>query len=184
MALTLQQVEAVPASYPAVTGLSDAAAALNADALWQRIEAHCAHRWTARGVLWVAEGCGDWKAPLAPAVVSLVERWNGTAFESVTPDASPWGGHVFHHDGPHRITASVGDGVTLPAQVAEAFRRLAEYSAEIATDGMIGGHTSHQSHSANIGGDISEEFSRSPTWAARALQLSGAAGLLRPYRRA
>jgi hypothetical protein len=183
MAVTLRQDEAVPAAYPTVSGLSDAADALDKDALWQRIESHCAHRWTSREVIWTIDGTGDWKAPLAPAVVDTVEVWQGGAWTSLTAEPSPWG-LWFSHDGPWRVTATVGASVNCPAAVLEAFRRLAEYSAEIGSDGMMGGHTSHASHSVNIGGDLSEDFSRAQNWAARALQLSGAADLLRPYRRA
>ncbi len=182
--MTLKQTEDLPASYPTVTGLSDAADALDKDALWQRIEGHCAHRWTPRQVVWIAEGCGEWKAPLTPAVVASVDVWNGETYETVTADSSPYGGIVFDHTGPHRITATVGDGVTCPAGVLEAFRRLAEYSAEITDNGLFGGHTSHTRHSINVGGDIVAGFSRSENWAANALINSGAADLLRPYRRA
>jgi len=42
------------------------------------------------------------------------------------------------HGGTYRITAQVGAG-DVPAPVSEAFRRLAEYSAEIGDTGMVGG---------------------------------------------
>jgi hypothetical protein len=178
VAVTLKQTEDLPTSYPTVTGLSTEADALDKDALWQRLEAYCAYRWTPRTVVWVAEGCGDWKAPLAPAEVSLCERWNGQEYETVTPDASPYGGYVFHHHGPHRITATVGDGVTCPAAVLEAFRRFAEYSAEINAE------DSAAAYRAVSEGSLSETVRRNVGWTARALINSGAADLLRPYRRA
>ena len=178
MAVTLKQTEELPASYPTVTGLSSKAEALDKDALWQRLEAHCAYRWTSRGVVWVVEGCGDWKAPLAPAVLSLCERWNGQEYETITPDASPYGGYVFHGHGPHRITATVGDSVTCPAAVLEAFKRFAEYSAEINAADCTA------TYKAATVASVSTTTRREAGWAARALINSGAADLLRPYRRA
>jgi hypothetical protein len=178
MAVTLQQTESLPASYPTVTGLSSEADALDKDALWQRLEGFCAYRWTVRTVVWVVEGCGDWKPPLAPAEVSLCERWNGQDYETVTPDSSPYGGYVFHHHGPHRITATVGDDVTCPAAVLEAFKRFAEYSAEI-----NGADCTTAYQAASVGG-VSITTRRDTGWAGNALINSGAADLLRPYRRA
>ncbi|MFC3118192.1 hypothetical protein ACFOHS_07920 [Jhaorihella thermophila] len=53
----LKRDEAIPASYPAVpSGLSVAAAALDGDMIWQRIEAYTAHRFTDRQVIWTVEG--------------------------------------------------------------------------------------------------------------------------------
>jgi hypothetical protein len=76
----------------------------------------------------------------------------------------------------HRLC--VGGG-TVPAAVNEAYRRLAEYLAS--TDDAPAGASDY---SAGLGsGAITESFSRAPTWVARALINSGAADLLRPYRR-
>lgn len=183
MAVTLKEIEAIPASYPnAPAGLSTAAAALNADALWQRLEAYCRVRWTTRQVVWTVEGEGAWEAPLSPATLNTVEVWELGAWAECSPAASPWGGYDLPGDGPYRITADVGGG-DVPAAVSEAFRRLAEYSAEIGKDGMIVGHGAVTSHSHNIGSEIQESFDRPSTWAARALVNSGAADLLRPYKR-
>lgn len=185
MAVTIGQTEENPAAYPdAPAGLSTAAAALDADMLWQRLESYVAHRWTARSVVWVVEGPGNWQPPLTPAVVSLVELWDDDdGWTTTLPGASPMGGYAFDGVGPYRVTAMVGSG-TVPAAVLEAFRRLAEYSVEMGKDGMMSGHPSHSSHSAKIGDSIEETFTRPSNWAGRALQLSGAADLLRPYRRA
>ena len=107
-ALTIKQTEGVPSAYPAAPdGLSGAAAALSADMLWQRIEAYVAHRWTARSVEWLVEGPGDWTAPLAPASIATVEVWSAVgAWESVTLDASPFGGYFLPAYGPYRFTAT------------------------------------------------------------------------------
>ena len=181
MAVTLSQSEAAPAIWPdAPAGLSDAAAALDPAWLWQRIEAWTAHRWTVRQVVWTVEGEGHWTPPLAPATVTTAEVWEHGAWAEVTLPPGPYG-YELPGDGPYRVTATVGGG-EVPEAVLEAYRRLAEYSVELGKDGMTSGHPSHTSHSVDLGG-FSESFDRSATWAGRALINSGAADLLRPYRR-
>lgn len=178
MAELLKQVEDTPAAYPdAPAGLSTAAAALDPDMIWARIEGHIAHRWTARSVVWIVEGPGEWSPPLTPATVSTVEIWDGAAWIAATPDASWSGGYDLTLEGPYRITATVGGG-TVPAAVNEAFRRLAEYLAEGA-DVPAGA----SSYSYQLG-DLQETIQRNPAHMARAMQNSGAADLLRAYRRA
>ncbi|MEY8838489.1 hypothetical protein AB9K41_05580, partial [Cribrihabitans sp. XS_ASV171] len=81
MAVTLKEVEAIPAAYPASPeGLSAAAATLDAAMIWQRIEAYCRDRWTARQVVWTVEGSGEWEAPLQPATLNTVEVWESGAW--------------------------------------------------------------------------------------------------------
>ena len=176
MADTLKQVEAVP-TYPATpTGLSAAAAAINASVIWARIEAYVSTRWTSRAVVWTVEGPGDWEPLLTPATITTKEKWTGTAWVADTPDASPLGGYQLAC-ATYRFTGTVGSG-TVPAAVSEAFRRLAEYLAS--TDDAPAGVSDF---TWNLGGGaMSENFSRAPTWIARALINSGAADLLRPYR--
>ena len=171
------QTEAPPASYPAVpSGLSTAAAALDSGAIWQRIEAYCAHRWTPREVVWklYADGEAEWKPPLSPVVSREAHYW-GDQWEALTVSDGPLG-ICLPFSGTYQITAQVGAG-PVPAAVSEAFRRLAEYCAD--TDERSGA----SEYSLDLG-PIKEGFERSPTWLARALSLSGAADLLRPYRRA
>ena len=178
MAETIKQTEAIPSSYPAVpSGLSTAAAALDSAMIWQRIESYTAFRWADRQVVWTVEGEGDWCPPLTPATVTAVEVWEALAWTATTPPASPYGGYDFPGEGPYRVTADVGDG-TAPAAVNEAFRRLAEYMAEGEK------HPGASSFSTSIGGAIDISETRNAAWMARALQNSGAADLLRPYRRA
>ena len=177
MVATISQTEAIPATYPtSPAGLSAAAAALSAPMLWQRLEGYVAQRWTSRAIVWVAEGPGDWQPPLKPATISTVERWTGEAWE-VTTDLLPsaLGGYQLPGCGPYRFTGTVGSG-TPPAAVLEAFRRLAEYMAGIDFDSL-------GLRSINVP-DIATEEMASPSWRARALQDSGAADLLRNYRRA
>lgn len=176
MAATLHQKEETPASWPTITGLSDAAAALDQAFLWQRIEAWVAWRWSERSVTWIVEGPGDWVPPLAPATITASEWWSGDDWHYFVPRPSPLGGIDLGY-GHVRIVATVGAG-PVPADVAQAFTRLAEY---VATES--GGLAGASSYGVNLG-QISENYRRSPAWLARAMEWSGAADLLRPYRRA
>lgn len=170
MAITVQQIEAVPQDYPVVIGPSGPRGF--AAWAWQRVESYTAQRYTARQVTWTIEGEGDWTPPLVPAVVTLAEKWEATEWVEVNLPLGPYG-HFLPGEGPYRITATVGGG-DVPEAVSEAVRRLIAYSTEIGTN--ADGFTAVQD------GEVS--FERAATWAARALQNSGAADLLRPYRRA
>ena len=176
MATTIKQTEGIPSAYPAApSGLSTAAAALDPDAIWQRIEAYIAHRYTARSIQWIVTECGDWQPPLAPAIISTVERWNGDDWETATCPPSPVGGYCLP-GGSWRFTGTVGGG-TVPEIVDEAFRRLAEYMAA-ARRGSPG--TTRERVTA---GSVTVDKSRSASWAAASMANSGAADLLRNYRR-
>jgi len=177
-ATTIRQIEGAPTAYPDVPeGLSTAAAALDADMLWQRIETYVAHRWTERDVEWIVEGCGEWHPPLTPATISTVEIWRSGAWEAVSLNPSALGGYFLPGDGPYRFQGSVGAGDP-PAAVLEAFRRLAEYMATSAR-GAPG--TSFESVTA---GSVTVSKRRDEAFAARAMSNSGAGDLLRNYRRA
>lgn len=181
----LRQQEATPAAYPDTpSGLSDGATALDPSTVWARIEAYTAHRFTDRQAIWTLEGAenDNWAPPLTPVTSLSAEKWDGSAWVSATLSEGPFG-YCIPSDGVFRITAQVGQG-PVPAPVSEAFKRLAEYSVEIGADSMVTGHAAHQSHSYNLAGEVQEDFSRQATWAARAIQNSGAGDLLRPYRRA
>ena len=172
----LQEYEDWPNTWAsAPDGLSPAAAALDDAAIWRRIEIYVAHRWTPRPVEWIVEGPGDFVPPLTPTTVDTTERWNGTGWETATLDPTPLGGLMLPAEGPYRISATVGGG-TVPASVEEAYRRLAEYLVDDA------GRAGSSSYSIKIG-QMEETHDRAPTWVARALQYSGAADLLRQYRR-
>ena len=171
MAETVSQFEDIPGSYP--SGGSD-----TDDALWQRIEAHCAQRWTPRQVVWIVDGPGLWKPPLGPATITQTEIWRHGAYEVKAPELSPFGGFNLHHHGPYRITATVGDNNPAPMIVLEAFERLKAYA-----NADHGGLPGVSSYSVNTG-QISESYRRNPAFMARALEMSGAADLLRGYRRA
>lgn len=173
MTITIKQTESAPASYPA-SGLSPEPA--NAALIWQRIEAYTAHRWTARNVVWIVEGPGEWHPPLAPATIETIEIWSrANEWEAVEAVAAPLG-YWLPASGPYRFSGAVGGG-DLPAVALAAFWRLHDYlDAPQGTPGA-------SSEETRIG-ELSESYRRSPEWLARAMQNSGAADLLRPYRRA
>ncbi len=170
---TLQQIESAPESYPV---LSPAVP----DEVWQRIEQWIAYRFTPRSVVWTVEGCGEWVPPLKPAVISQVEVWSSAGeWEVCTPPAAPLGGYWLSATGPYRFTATVGGGSplpTVPAIVAQAAQRLATYMASKAGTAGV--------RSERIqAGSISIQRSRDASWQAQAMTNSGAADLLRNYRR-
>lgn len=176
MATTIKQTEGVPSAYPdAPTGLSTAAAALDAAAIWQRIEAYIAHRYTSRSIEWIVEGCGDWQPPLTPATIATVEAWQADAWQTVTLSPSPMGGYCLA-GGTYRFSGTVGGG-TVPEIINEAFRRLAEYMA--ASKRGSPGTTREKV----VAGSVQVDKSRSASWAAEAMANSGAGDLLRSYRR-
>lgn len=143
---------------------------------WRRIEAWVSRRWSPRQVLWTARGPGMFRAPLGPVDEISAERWaDGWAPASLEPDPEGWR----LDGGTWRLTATVGFGDAPPAEVLEASDRLAAYLAEGAGVGVPGA----SSYGVNLG-QLGENFRRSPQWQARAMEWSGAADLLRPYRRA
>lgn len=179
-AITLQQIEVEPASLPAVpSGLSSGAADL-LDVAWRRVECYISWRYSAREVTWVVEAPGEWVPPLQPAEVMNIEVWSaGEWTESGAVFAGPTA-YFLPMTGPWRITAEVGGGSpapVVPVAVAEAVRRLAEYMAADA------GKPGVSSESASVGA-LTFSIRRDAAWQAKALQYSGAADLLRPYRRA
>jgi len=176
MAVTIKQNEAEPADWPATpSGLSPAAAALDPAVIWTRIETYVRVRWSVRAVTWLVEGPGQWEPPLSPATVTTIEVWRNGAWEALVPPAAPIGGFLLNCDGPYRFTATVG-GDEVPPAGKESFRRLAEYMA--AKPGKPGAVS--ESVSA---GSVSLSHRRAPDWMASAMVNSGAADLLRSYRR-
>ena len=180
MAVTIKQTETTPEAWPeSPAGLSTAAAALDAGFLWQRLESYVAHRTTERDVSWIVEGCGEWVPPLSPATITNVEVWQSDAWQAVTLRPSPLGGYVLPGNGPYRFTGVAGDDdADVPADIVEAFRRLAEYAATEVQ------HAGARSFSEAVPDVFTGSVERSPAWMAQALINSGAADLLRRYRRA
>ncbi|MCC3244211.1 hypothetical protein LG047_02545 [Methylocystis sp. WRRC1] len=173
MLIAIREDEAIPASYPAApAGLSPEAAALDSDFIWARIESHIRFRYTARAVSWIVEGPGEFAPPLSPATVSATEIWNGATWEAASLSPSPLGGYQLPGCGPYRFTASVGGG-PVTATANEAYRRLAEYFSGVSLANGVRQET--------IEGIGSTEFDVNAV--AKALVASGAADLLRYYRR-
>jgi len=178
MVATILQTEGAPASYPAApAGLSAAAAALSTSMLWLRIEPYIAWRYTSRTITWAVEGPGDWQPPLKPATISTVQIWTGEAWQTETLLTCPLGGYQLPAFGPFKFVGTVGGG-TVPAAVNEAIRRLAEYMAQEA------GEAGARTFSEAVPDVASTTIERSASWMAQALQNSGAADLLRSFRRA
>jgi hypothetical protein len=178
---TLQILEDVAAAeWPAIPlGLSDAAAAIAPEVIWRRVESWIAWRWGERPCTFIVEGgCGSWRPPLCPFTASTVEAWTGEAWEAVVLPADPLGGYVLGGASHYRFSGVVGSDDTPPEDVLEAYRRLAEYFA--AKPGVAGS----SSRSVELGGALRESYDRPASWRARGMAYSGAADLLRPYRRA
>lgn len=169
MNLTLRQIEGVPASYPAVEGVTgdDLAVA------WQRVEHYIKLRYSAREVVWIVQGdTGSvWYPPLGPVTAIEGEIMDGAVVFTPTPCGIGW-------RLPNclvKLTATVGDS-TVPPVVKAAVKRLAAYyAAEVSAPGGA------RSYSLSVG-DMSESVTLSPERMAKALQESGAADLLRAYR--
>ena len=174
MITLVRQDEAQPDSYPQ-TGITDTQAEA---ALWSRIESYIAYRWSPRSVTWTLQGAGDWTPPLAPAVVEKVERWNGSDWLEITDTAGPLG-YAFDAYGTYRVHATVGEETDPPAAVLEAFNRLSGYLEDEIT--LVNSATRE---TVNYGNGLSVSRDRPAAWIAQALQHSGAADLLRGYRRA
>lgn len=180
MAETVRTIEAMPEGWPEIPGTPPGT---NQAAIWQRIEDWCSERWTPRQVTWLVQGDGEWSPPLTPATVVTVESWDRDwqAADLATP---AWGGIALRGDS-HRVTAIVGADNPPPPAVLEAARRLALYVAENEAEGsFFDMPRSASSFDANLDGVGSKSVRRSAQWLAQAIQNSGAADLLRRYRKA
>lgn len=178
----LQEIEGVPGAYPAipksvteVLGFRE-----NLDDIWRRVEAYTHTRWTARNVAWVVSGEGEWVPPLGPVNSITAEEWDGAAYQADSPAPGPLGGHCLT-GGTYRFTASIGGG-TVPPEVNKAFSRFALYCLHDANHPEL---LSANSVTLSEGGEYnrSESYSRPNAWIAKAMQNSGAADLLRTWRR-
>lgn len=167
------------AEWPArPVGLSTKATAIEPEVIWRRIEAWIAWRWGLRPAAFIVEGgCGSWRPPLYPLVATTVEAWNGEGWEAVTLAADPLGGLKLGSATHYRIAGALGIDDTPPEDVCEAYRRLAGYFSRTER------HPGASAFTDEIG-SLRQVEDRAPTWLARALTYSGAADLLRPYRRA
>lgn len=172
-----KETEAIPASYANITPrwfVEQAPEDVDpgADQVWQRIEAYTRTRYTDRAVVWIIEAREgeDWTPPLSPVTSLTAEKWESGGWASIALPDGPMG-YCIPSDGQFRVTAQVGGG-DVPAAVSEAFKRLHEYSRGIA-----------EQFKDDAAMHTNEQTQRVANWAARSIQLSGAADALRPYRR-
>ena len=173
-ATTTSVTEAVDVDYPEVEVPTAAEPFL--PAAWARIEAYTAFRTSARAVEFIVEGSGTWSAPLRPFALGTAQKWNGTAWETVTVAPSPYGYCL--DSGTYKINGTAGDDdADVPPLIIEAMRRLAEYLA--AEPGKAG-----VSSDTVTAGSVTISTTRSASWMAKAIDNSGAGDLLRTYRRA
>lgn len=165
---TAKQIEGVPESYPAVTGVTgdDLAAA------WQRVEHYISFRYAPREVVWYVESeGGEWQPPLAPVAELNVQTGDKAPY---SPDAGPLGGWMLPC-GAVKVTATVGASPA-PVAVLVAVKRLAAYLAT--SDSLPAGVTRFSSGSFDVA------LRRDQVSPATAIITSGAADLLRPFRTA
>lgn len=184
-AVTLEQYESPLAGRGVKpSGLSEEAAKLDSEEVWLRIEAYTAYRFWPRECIWTVEGPGDWPVPLYPATIAKVESWLDDAWTETTAYGPSPHGLSLPAGTLYRITGEVGDWDGTPGIAAdpiafdEAYRRLAEY---LATGGCPGWEDC--SYGRIGGGGVSLIPPRRDNWLGRAMQLSGAADMLRGYRR-
>jgi len=163
--------EGVPAAWPAAPAdLSAAAAAIDVAVVWSRIEAYITKRWKTRDVVQYVAGPGLYVPTVEPWVFESSDKWEGGAWVPVVLDLAPRGYYL--PAGDYKITLTVGDAGDPPPSVMQAYRRLAEYMAETKPEGGA---------SSISDGDFS--INRSSNAVARALFYSGAADLLRTFRK-
>ena len=182
---TVKTIEGIPETRPTIA-LPFSYLELSAagrDAVWARIEDWIAFRWGERSCVFIVETGArrTWRPPLAPFVVETVELWTGEAWEAVTLVPDYCGAFVLGYADAYRFTGTLGTDDAPPADVAEAYRRLADHVVAIRVHSPMLGSSKHEQATAH-GASVSIE--RSPSWAAKAMHNSGAADLLRRYRRA
>jgi hypothetical protein len=176
MLVALDEQEGVPSSYPAQpSGLTTDAADLDTETLWKRIESWITNRWGERSVTWIVEGPGTWTPRLQPASIDTSEVWDGSAWQTVTLQAAPMGYELDAKT--YRVTATVGSTESVPAELNEAYRRLAEYLAD---DSYLGRVATSGTRDLS---DMQITSERPAAWQAKALHYSGAADVLRKWRR-
>ncbi len=166
---------------PHVNGTSQYSKSLR-NAAWERIESYIAYRWGERPVEFVVEGPGEWLPPLVPFTTQSISRWVGGEWVPVDPLPTALGGWCLIENLHFRFTGFAGSDEEIPFAVQEAFRRLCRYLDHDSkhTDPFVGGASEH---SFDLG-NVSMSTKQSPNARAKALQYSGAADLLRPYRKA
>lgn len=175
MATTIDIQESPPAAFPAIPGLVET---IEPGVVWERLDSWINARWGERDCAFIVEGPSDWRAPLYPFAVATIEIWEAGEWVSAVIPPSPLGGYCLEGVGPFRFAGVLGSVDAPPAIVLEAARRLGAYLAAVASHGF---------KNAILTKEASDEVDAfeygAPVNAARALQYSGAADLLRRFRR-
>jgi hypothetical protein len=151
------------------------------EVLWRRVEEYIAWRWPERTVQWIVEGPGEWHPPLTPATISTVEVWSRAGeWETATNlCVSPFGGWYLACTGPYRFTGAAGDDdADVPETIRTALQRLDSYISAVRMKPGV------SAQSVNVGDALQQNQRFDPDAMALAMQRSGAADLLRAYRRA
>lgn len=175
MVTTLRIIESPPTAYPDIPGLIDG---IDPATVWARLESWIGWRWNTRAVVFTVEGPGDWSAPLCPATFGVTEIWKDDAWGVVTLQPSAFGGLFLPECAHYRIGATVGAVDAPPPIVLEAARRLGAYLKAVASRSFENAILTKESS------DEIDSFEYAPPAnAAKALQYSGAADLLRRFRR-
>lgn len=167
--------EAEPATYSAAPAGLSANVPPN-EVVWSRIEQFIAHRWAARSATWIVEGWGDFLPTLTPVTISSVQVWSDNAWSAATLQPTPEGGYICEGEIYHFVGIA-GDDSIPPVDVLEAYRRLAEYMGEQVE------FAAASSFTVSMASQIELQVERSPSWLGKALHNSGAADLLRKYRK-
>ena len=175
----LSETEGQPATWPGLDMIEppylsgdDFDRFITEEIVWRRIEAWITRRWATRSVVYIAEGPGWWQPRLEPFTLTTTERWQANAWTACTLDATPLGGLELPGCGPYRITGTAGDDGAVPTDAHEAANRLHMYVRGIGRSAWNETATYQHADSQAVA-----------SWAGKAIHLSGAADLLRPYRR-
>lgn len=137
------------------------------DVVWNQLEASVSARWSTSQIQ--LDLCADhpchYRLPYYPISNPLIDGAAATVNEF---------GEVFIPLGRHMLRADLG-GLPVTSDVEESYIRLARYLADT---GNLNGYSRY---SVNLGGEIAESWTRRIDKGA--LGNSGAADLLKPYRK-
>lgn len=153
--------------------LSEKAMQIAPFAIWSRIEGWTGYRWAIRNFEALVEGPGDWHPPVGPYDIQSQEYFLD-GWQSLPLVAAPIGIELGHAK--WRIKGTVGSNMMATLDVLEAYRRLAEYLAEIGND------FDKTSVTYDVG-SLKYSYRRDRNALSNALGNCAAADLLRPYRR-
>ncbi|MDR1968408.1 MAG: hypothetical protein LBQ32_06920 [Burkholderiaceae bacterium] len=154
-------------------------------AIWRRIEQYIVWRWGERSVEWIIQGGRLFTPPLRPVTITTVEVFNegdgppsvpAGEWTQIKRGISPFGVRL-PRSAFYRIRGTAGQNDPPPADVLEAYTRLAEYIAGVKDDGRVGA----TSVTDSIPG-VTLTVHRPVNSLSRALEYSGAADLLKAYR--